>query len=136
VETLIDAVIDTVALIHHLDDSLPKSAEELFRAAEAGEGRLYLPEVALGEFAYLALRGRLGIQQPRAIVEEVVNTIRGSGYIQACPLGPDGWDSFLNLEIPELHDRMIAAAAISRELPLISNDRAFERVRSLTLIWR
>ncbi len=62
-----DAVIDTVALVHHLNDSLPPAADKVFRQAEGGGGRLWLPEVALGEFAYLALRGRIpGTWQPAA----------------------------------------------------------------------
>ncbi|MCI4334476.1 MAG: PIN domain-containing protein [Thermoplasmata archaeon] len=131
-----DAVIDTVALIRHLDDSLPRRSERIFREAENGEATLFLPEVALGEFAYLALRGRIGAPEPRSLVEEVLTQVRGSGYIQLAALGPMGWGSFLDLAIPELHDRMIASLAISRGLPLVSNDPAFLRVPSLSVVWR
>lgn len=130
-----DAIIDTVALIRHLTDTLPTAAELAFRRAETGESQLYIPEVALGEFAYLGLKGKLGIPRPRALVEEVLTEIRGSGYIQTCGLTPLGWEVFLDLEIRELHDRMIAAAALEQDLPLVSNDPVFRSVPQLKVVW-
>lgn len=132
---LTDAVIDTVALVRHLDDSLPKGAESTFRAAENGRGTLYLPEIALGEFAYLALRGRLGLTHPRAAVEEVIDQVRAAGYIQLSALPPTGWSVFLDLDVPELHDRLIASDALARGVPLVSNDRDLAKVPGLRLIW-
>lgn len=132
---LTGAVIDTVALVRHLDDSLPKPAEAIFRAAESGRGPLYLPEIVLGEFAYLALRGRLKLAHPRAVVEEVVDQVRAAGYIQLSPLPAPGWSIFLDLDVPELHDRLIASDALARGIPLVSNDREFAKVPGLRLIW-
>ena len=130
-----DAVIDTIALVYHLADSLPEKAARLFSSAESGHSTLLLPEVALGEFVYLALKGKLGVVHPRALVEEVVAVIRGSGYIQTCGLNGRGWQLFLDLPIPELHDRMIASAALARGLPLVSNDHAFAGIPGLSAIW-
>lgn len=130
-----DAVIDTVALVRHLEDDLPAKAERAFESAEAGQGTLYIPEIALGEFVYIALRGRLTTANPRTLVEEVLSTIRGSGYITLSALGPSGWGRFLDLDIPELHDRMIAADALSRGLPLVTNDPELSKVPGLTIIW-
>ncbi len=129
------AVIDTVALIGHLNDSLPKGAADLFRAAENGEGVLYLPEIALGEFAYLALRGRLGLEHPRGMVEEVVDQIRAGGYIRLSALDAAGWGIFLDLNVPELHDRLIAADAVARRVPLVTNDRELAKIPGLERVW-
>ena len=133
---LTEAVIDTVAFIHHLDDSLPGAAARMFRDAENGKGQLFLPEIALGEFLYVALKGRLGIPRPRAVVEEVLDHVRASGYIQLSSLGSTGWSVFLDLEVPELHDRMIAADAISRDVPLVSNDPELSGIRGLRRVWK
>ncbi len=130
-----EAVIDTVALIHHLDDSLPKRAAEIFRSAEQGRGTLFLPEVAMGEFAYLALRGKLGIENPRAAVDEVLDQVRAGGYIRLSSLGSGGWSVFLGLPVPELHDRMIASDALSRSVPLVSNDPELKGVARLRVVW-
>jgi predicted nucleic acid-binding protein len=131
-----DAVIDTVALVHHLDDSLPPKAQRLFQSAEDGQGRLFLPEVALGEFVCLALKGRLGIPRPRVAVEEVLDQIRSSGYLYLSSLGSAGWSVFLRLDVPELHDRMIASDAVSRGIPLVTNDGRLSQIPGLRAVWK
>ena len=130
-----EAVLDTVALVRHLEDKLPKAADAIFRAAEAGDGTLYLPEIALGEFSYLALRGRLAIAHPRAVVEEVISQVRASGYIHLSSLGAHGWSVFLDLEVRELHDRLIASDAVARNVPLVTNDRELAAVPGVRVIW-
>lgn len=135
-DALTDCVIDTVALVRHLEDNLPAAADRAFREAEAGKSRLFLPEIALAEFIYLALRGRMRTPSPRAVVDEVVNQIRASGYLILSSLPPAAWDWFLNLEIPELHDRIIVADAMHRGLPLITNDRSAKAVEGLRTLWR
>ena len=135
-EPLTDFVLDTVALVRYLEDDLPRAADRAVREAESGRGRLYLPEIAMAEFAYIALRGRLRIPNPRAAVEEVLNEVRASAYLVLSSLSPGGWDVLLDLDIPELHDRMIASDAISRRLPLITNDPAFGSTPGLRVVWR
>lgn len=133
---LTDAVVDTVALVRALEDELPPAADRILRTAEAGEARLFLPEIALAEFVYIALRGRLRVPNPRALVEEVIDQIRATGYLVLSCLTADGWDTFLHLEVPELHDRMIASDALRRKLPLVTNDPAFDAVSGLRTVWR
>ena len=131
-----DAVIDAVALAHHFRDSLPTAAERVFTDAEEGRSHLYLPEIALGEFIYTALRGRLRVRNPDWVVSELLDQIRGSGYLHLSSLGPSGWGVFLRLEVPELHDRMIAADALSRGLPVVTNDPELQTVSGLRTIWK
>lgn len=130
-----DLLIDTVALVRYLEDNLPREADAAFTAGERGKARLLLPAIALGEFYYVALRGRVTALESRAEVEEAVQHILGSSFIAISAMPAEGWDNFMRLEVPELHDRMIAAEAIARGIPLISNDPAFKRVHDLSLIW-
>ena len=69
-------------------------------------------------------------------MDEVVDQIRASAYLVLSSLSAAAWDTFLNLDIPELHDRMIAADAVDRGLPLITNDPAFASVPGLRTLWR
>lgn len=135
-ESLTDAVLDTVALVRHLEDDLPPAADRVFSDAERGGARLFLPEIALGEFLYIALRGRIRVPNVRGVLDEVVGQIRASSYLTLSSLTPAAWDVFLELDLPELHDRMIAADARQRGLPLVTNDAAFGRVAGLRTIWR
>ena len=135
-DPLSDWVIDTVALIRHLEDDLPPAAARAFSAAEAGKGRLFLPEIALGEFVYVALRGRLRAANPRGVLAEVLDLVRAANYVSVSCLRPSAWDVFLRIGIPELHDRMIAADAMDRAVPLITNDPTFQRIEDLHTVWQ
>lgn len=135
-EPLTDYVLDTMALVKHLEDALPPAANRAFRDAEGGGGRLFLPEIALAEFAYVARRGWLRVDNPRAVLEEVVDQIRAADYLALSSLPAPAWDIFLDLRIPELHDRMIASDALHRRLPLITNDRSMKAIEGLRTLWR
>lgn len=125
-----------MALVKHLEDDLPGAADRAFREAEAGRSRLYLPEIALAEFIYIALRGRLRVPNPRAIVDEVVDQIRAAGHITLSSLPPAAWDIFLALEVPDLHDRMIASDALHRGLPVITSNPSLASAPGLRVVWR
>src|SRR5437773_5812921 len=46
------------------------------------------------------------------------------------------WDRFLELKVPELHDRMIAALALHASLPLVTSDPSFDSVVGLNAVWK
>jgi predicted nucleic acid-binding protein len=135
VEPLTDFVIDTVALVRYLEDRLPRAAQAAFRGAEAGRSRLYLPQVALAEFVYIALSGKVGDALSNATIQETVQQVLGSSFISVEGFPESGWEILLSLKIPELHDRMLAAESLARGLALVSNDSAFEDVSGLTVVW-
>lgn len=131
-----DYVIDTIALVKYLEDALPRAADDIFKAAEDGRNHLFLPEIALGEFAYVALRGRLRTVEPGPAVSSVISQILESGFIELSSLTRGGWARFLALSIPELHDRMIAADALDRRCALVTNDAEIRGVGGLRTLWR
>lgn len=128
-------VTDTVGLARYLEDNLPGHALEAFGIAERGEGSVLVPQIVVGEFIYIALKGRLKLPDPKGAVKLVMEQLRGASFIKLSDFPAEGWDVFLSLDIPELHDRLIAAEALSRKAPLISNDPVFRKVQGLETIW-
>jgi predicted nucleic acid-binding protein len=132
---LTDYLIDTVAFVRYLQDKLPAKADLAFRAAESGRSHLWLPQIALAEFVYLALRGRIRGPKPDIQVRDVFHNLTASSAFTVSSMPPDAWEVFLQTTIPEMHNRLIAAEAVSRKLSIISNDPAFDNVRGTSRIW-
>lgn len=130
-----DHTIDTMALVRYLEDSLPARADKVFRDAEAGRLRLYLPEIVLAEFVYLSLKGRVRGGPAAFTVSETVHNLLSSDAITVSGMSETAWDLFSTLPIREMHDRMIAADAIARGTPLVSNDPAFDPIEQLRVVW-
>lgn len=131
-----DLLIDTVALVRYLEDSLPAAADGVFKQAEGGSARLLLPQIALAEYIYIALRGRVRSLHSQADVEESVTNILTSDFIAVTTTPVPAWTEFLRLEISEMHDRLIASEAIARNVPLVSSDSVFKTVVGLKVIWK
>ena len=130
-----DHTVDTMALARYLEDSLPPRANRVFRDAEAGTTHLHLPEIALAEFVYLSLKGRIRGVESEAAVRETVHHLLSSASLTVSSMPSTAWDLFPALPIREMHDRMIAAEALARKTPLVSNDPGFRAVRQLRVIW-
>ena len=130
-----DAVLDTVALVRLLEGALPPRAHALVRKAEEGQGTLFLPEIALAEFLWLTERGRIRLRAPGGI-DEVFDELRGRDYLTRSNLTEEGWARFRRIQGPELHDRMIAADALARDLPLMTNDAILQKLAPLQTVWK
>ncbi len=128
-------VVDTVAFVRHLEDRLSPKAGRIFDEAESGRNHLFLPEIALAEFVYICLKGRLKSTRPELKVRDVLHNLSASGAFTISGMTLGAWETFVDLHIPELHDRMIAAEAIARDVTLISNDSAFDGIAGLARVW-
>jgi predicted nucleic acid-binding protein len=128
-------LVDTVAFVRYLQDRLPQKAGRIFDDADAGRSHLLLPQIALAEFMYLALRGRLKGTQRELQVRDVLHNLTASDAFSISSMPASAWEVFSELRISEMHDRLIAAEAIARGIPLVSNDPAFDAVERLTRIW-
>ncbi|MHB8562102.1 MAG: PIN domain-containing protein [Thermoplasmataceae archaeon] len=129
-------ITDTVALARYLEDSLPDAASDAFGQAERGDGSIMVPQIVVGEFIYIAMKGRLKVADPKSSIKLVLEELRGASFIFQSGFPGEAWDNFLSLEVPELHDRLIGAEALCRNIPLISNDPAFRGIPNLEIIWK
>jgi len=128
-------LIDTVAFVRYLEDRLPPRPDRIFTAAEQGRNHLLLPQIALAEFLYIALRGRLKVNRPESRVRDVLHNLLASPAFSVSAMPGSAWEEFLELKIPEMHDRMIAAEALARGVTLVSNDASFDGIARLKTVW-
>jgi len=116
-------VADTVALARYLEGSLPRNADRVFSDAETGNARILLPSIVLGELFYVSLRGRLKVREPLTMILELLDDIESSPHLLPVDMNVDSWRRFLQLRVPELHDRMICAVALAYSADsILTND--------------
>jgi predicted nucleic acid-binding protein len=122
-------VADAVALARYFEDSLPPKANRAFLDAEEGKAEILVPEVVVGEFIYIALKGRLRkdrVADPKATIRELLDEMETASYIKQVQVSIDSWRHFLKSPVGELHDRMIHSIAMSfssdSHVAIITND--------------
>jgi predicted nucleic acid-binding protein len=102
-------VTDTHSLLWYLYDipRLGPNARTVFNAIDAGDATLLIPAIVLAEMIYTIERRRHDIN-----ANEALNRIADADNFQVLPFGLDDARALISLtDIPEMHDRMIVAAA-------------------------
>ncbi len=130
-------IVDAVAFLAYLADKLPKKADDIFRKAEKKEIKLLLPSIALGETLYTIYKGKqiFGEEIPLEKIDLIFQVLKNGEIFELVDLNLDAWFIFHGLDIPELHDRMIAATFYHYKASgLITNDP--EISESLPMIWK
>jgi predicted nucleic acid-binding protein len=116
-------VADTVGLAKYLDDTLPAKADRAFKESENGGALVLIPEVVLGEFIYICLKGRLKSDDPKSLIQELLDEVDAAAGLRQVGMTSGAWSEFMDSRIPELHDRMILAIAKAEGVEgLITND--------------
>jgi PIN domain nuclease of toxin-antitoxin system len=114
-----DAIADTMATVLHLENRrMPETAKQWFVAAEQGIKQLGISAMTLAEIGYLSEKKRISLT-----VEQVLTYVRQHDRIQIVPISAVVVEQTFRIhDIPELHDRLIAATAACRAVPVITND--------------
>mgnify|MGYP000477530974 FL=1 len=129
---------DTIALLGYLADSLPKSVDTVFREAERGEAEIIIPSICIGEVIYTILKGRemFGVKIPRSKIELFIDLLKESRGIRVVDLELDSWKILLEIDLPELHDRMIVVTHIQEETEaIITNDEEISKLKGIKTVW-
>lgn len=126
-------VADTHALFWYRQDpsKLSPAADAVFRLAYAGGARILVPAIVIAELYYLTRK--LGaVQSP----SDILAGINGSREMVFSGLGQD---DLVNLEkvndVPEMHDRLICAAALAHGAAIISKDETLRSSAAVETIW-
>lgn len=131
-------ITDTHPLIWHLTDAprLSVEAQRVFTEADSGLHQILVPGIVLIEMVYLAEKGVV----PTALLNQLFHLLDTPGGSYAiAPLDQAVARTMLDRvpwsAIPELADRIIAATAISLQLPLLTKDRQIHGAALVSILW-
>ena len=126
-------VVDTHALWWYLrsPDRLTAAASAVFRLAETGNATIVVPAITVAEFYYLSVK--LGHPVAPATLLDILTGVSG---VELSDLGRAQLE-ILDLfpEIPEMHDRLIAAEAFALDAPVVTKDGALAALAQVETVW-
>jgi len=138
-EGIAEYVTDTHPLVWHLweESKLSGAAKQAFEAVDRGEAIIHIPTICFVEAVFLSESGKI----PEGLYDHLIELIqKGSdtGSYRVVPLTLAVATALRAVPRPvirELPDRVIAATALERGLPLITKDEAIRRWDGITTLW-
>ena len=132
-DSLARFVVDTHALWWYLrsPERLTTAASAVFRLAETGNATIIVPAIAVAEFYFLS--AKLGQPIPPS---DLLAALDAVGGIELSDLGRaqlERLDRFP--EIPEMHDRLIAAEATALDAPVVTRDETLTASWQIETVW-
>ena len=125
-------VADTVALVLRIEQrQLGAHAHATFAAMEAGATTIFMPGMVFAEILYLRERNRIS-----ASLQDVSAYMQQHTHCQEYPLSQAVVNAAVAIQdIPELHDRLIAATARLLNSALITNDSKIQASNFVQTVW-
>jgi PIN domain nuclease of toxin-antitoxin system len=128
-------VIDAHALFWYLSKSekLSPVAEAAIASAEAGNGTIFVPAIALAELYYLNRK----LSKPLDFKAKY-HELQASDHFELMPIEPEdvlNLDATRFIAITEMHDRLIAIAAHRLGVGLITKDANITASNAVPIIW-
>ena len=126
-------VVDTHALWWYLrsPERLTIAASAVFRLAETGNATIIVPAIAVAEFYFLS--AKLGQPIPPS---DLLAALDAVGGIELSDLGRAQLEKLDRFpEIPEMHDRLIAAEAAALDAPVVTRDETLTASVQIETVW-
>ena len=124
-------VADAHAFACYLADKLPKKSDDIFKKAELEKYRISIPSIAVAELIHVFERA--GAKDK---IWEFFEKIDSYPSFSICPLDEELLKIVPDVELTELHDRIIIAACKSLKAEaLITKDRAIKESGLVKTIW-
>ena len=126
-------VVDTHVLWWYLraPERLTTAVSAIFRLAETGNATIVVPAIVVAEFYFLS--NKLGHPVPPAALLEALDAVGGVELSELGRAQLMKLDRFP--EIPEMHDRLIAAEAASLDAPVVTRDAALSISPQVETVW-
>lgn len=124
-------VTDTQALVKFMMGKkvINDRSHQAYQSADKGESTIIIPAIVLMEMLYLFEKNRIDVG-----LLQTEELFKSQNY-QFEPLSFDILKAAAEIDdIPELHDRLIAATAKYLDLPLITNDPEIRASRHITVL--
>ncbi len=126
-------IADTHALWWYLrsPELLSPAASAIFRLAESGNALITIPAIVVAEIYYLS--AKLG---QTLAPTTLLDTLAGREDFRLSDLGRPQLERLsLFPEIPEMHDRLIAAESVLLAAPVITRDETLSASPGIDTIW-
>ena len=126
-------VVDTHTLIWYLKDRtrLSPAADAVFRLASTGEAHIIVPAIVVAELYYASQQ--LSVASPPSVL--LADITRSREFVFS-PLGAAQLERMESInDVPEMHDRLIAAEALVHGAPVVSRDETLRRSGVVKVIW-
>ena len=126
-------VADTHALWWYLNssDRLSPAADAVFRLIETGNALLIVPAIVIAEIYFLSVK--LGRPLPPRDLYEALDSVDG---VLISPLDRRKLAALQEVhDVPEMHDRLIAAEAFVLDAPIITRDQDLAGSQHIATIW-
>ena len=125
-------VADTMAVVLHLENRKSSvNVRQIFDAADAGQIIIHIPAIVFAEILYLSEKKRIGLD-----LADVKKHLQNFSSYREIPLNLEIIEHAGQItDIPELHDRLIAATAIFLKMDLITNDQKIQSSVSVKTVW-
>ena len=130
--------IDTVALLTYFVNKHSTKVEEIFEKVENSKTKLLIPSIVIGEMIYTIVKGKeiFGETVEKEKINFILDTLYENPAFIIKELTYEGWSIFLELPIPELHDRMIVATCKQERVEkIITRDQEIVKSKILQTIW-
>lgn len=124
-------VTDTQALVKFMmgQKVIDEQCHRAFVAADRGDNVIIIPAVVLMEVLYLFEKNRIKID-----LMQMEDLVKSKNY-QIEPLTLEILKTASDIkDIPELHDRLIAATARHLDIPIITNDPVIRKSDSVKIL--
>ena len=126
-------VADTHAMWWYLSssDRLSPAADAVFRLVETGNALLMIPAIVIAEIYFLSVK--LGSPFPPTDLYEALDGVEG---VVISPLDRRQLTALQEvLDVPEMHDRLVAAEAFVLAAPIITRDQVLAGSHKVSTIW-